>query len=147
MTTRIRAHLTAVEALRDRSFPDRETTGAWARSGPGHHVVALRTSEDFWDADLSRVAEVDEEFHAELEVLVQALARRWGDPEVLDLGEYLERSALGEPVPPPLDTLCGYVGTLYTWRVPGRWIAVGVGQADRELPIQLVAAAAGTPPH
>ncbi|MFH8371279.1 hypothetical protein [Streptomyces sp. NPDC018031] len=147
MTTYIGAHLAAVEALRTRPFPARPSTGAWTWSGPGHHVAALRVSEDFWDADLSRVQEVDEEFHAESEVLVRALSRRWGDPEVWDLTDHLERSALGEPVPPPLDVLCGYVGTLHTWQVAGRWIAIGVGQADRELPIQLIAAVADGPPR
>ncbi|MEU1806510.1 hypothetical protein [Streptomyces sp. NPDC019937] len=127
-------HLAAIEDLRTRDFP------AQRRGGPGCHVADLRVSEDFWDADLTRVEEVLEEFEAELAVLVQVLTLRWGAPEVLDLSDALERSAMGEPVPPPLDTLCGYVPELHIWRVEGRWIGLGVGQGDRELPFQLVVA-------
>ena len=126
-------HLATIEALRAREVPAQ-------RRGPGLHVADLRVSEDFWDADLTRVEEVLEEFEAELSVLVQVLTLRWGTPDVLDLMDVLERSAMGEPVPPPLDALCGYVPELYVWRLDGRWIGLGVGQGDRELPFQLVVA-------
>ncbi|WP_039936519.1 hypothetical protein [Streptomyces himastatinicus] len=126
-------HLATIDALRARDFPAQ-------RRGPGFHVADLRVSEDFWDADLTRVEEVLEEFEAELGVLVQVLTLRWGDPRVLDLADVLERSAMGEPVPPPLDDLCGYVPELYVWRVDGRWVGLGVGQGDRELPFQLLVA-------
>ncbi|TVL87822.1 hypothetical protein [Streptomyces sp. SAJ15] len=138
--TDIARHLAAIDELRARPFPDRPVSGPLLESGPGFHIADLRVSEDFWDADLARVAEVDEEFDAELRCLIQALSRRWGEPEAVDLTDHLERSALHEPVPPPLDSLCSYVGRLHAWRVDGRWVAVGVGQGDRELPIQLVAA-------
>ncbi|WP_431040697.1 hypothetical protein ACQUSR_01530 [Streptomyces sp. P1-3] len=136
----IAGHLAAIEELRARAFPARCERRGWADSGPGYHIAALRVSEHFWDADPSRVREVDEEFDAELRLLIGALAREWGAPDVLDLTECLERSGLGEPVPPPLDTLCGYVAEVHTWIVDGRWVAVGSGRAGRELPIHLVAA-------
>ncbi|MFF8811547.1 hypothetical protein [Streptomyces pactum] len=148
MTTHIGAHLAAVDALCARALPGRPdpSGGPGTPAGPAHQVVELRASEEFWDADQSRIEEAEEEFGVELEVLVRALAGRWGEPEVLDLTGHLERSALGEPVPPPLDTLCGYVRTLHTWRIPGGWMGVGLAHSGRELPRRLIAAvAAGTP--
>lgn len=133
-------HVATIDQLRARDFPAQRTADGWVASGPGFHVADLRVSEDFWDADLTRVEEVLEEFEAELGALVQVLTLRWGAPEVLDLTASLERSAMGEPVPPPLDTLCGYVPELRLWRLDGRWVGLGVGQGDRELPFQLLVA-------
>ncbi|MFD8163304.1 hypothetical protein [Streptomyces malaysiensis] len=133
-------HVATIDQLRARDFPAQRTADGWVVSGPGFHVADLRVSEDFWDADLTRVEEVLEEFEAELGALVQVLTLRWGAPEVLDLTDSLERSAMGEPVPPPLDTLCGYVPELSVWRLDGRWVGLGVGQGDRELPFQLLVA-------
>ncbi|UQA90991.1 hypothetical protein [Streptomyces halobius] len=133
-------HLTAIDRLRLRDFPAERSRGAMAESGPGFHIADLRVSRDFWDADLTEVEEALEEFEAELTALVRALSLRWGEPDVLDLGVCLERSAMGIPVRPPLDSLCGYVPLMYGWRVAGRWVGVGVGQGDRELPFQLLVA-------
>ncbi|MEU4894209.1 hypothetical protein AB0B12_33630 [Streptomyces sp. NPDC044780] len=133
-------HVASIDRLRARDFPGQRTVHGRVAGGPGFHVADLRVSEDFWDADLTRVEEVLEEFEAELSALVQVLTLRWGAPEVLDLTDALERSAMGEPVPPPLDTLCGYVPELHIWRVDGRWVGLGVGQGDRELPFQLLVA-------
>ncbi|NUS88792.1 MAG: hypothetical protein HOY75_40350 [Streptomyces sp.] len=133
-------HLAIIDLLRARDFPDRRGVVGAVASGPGFHVADLRVSEDFWDADLERLIEVEEEFEAELGVLVQVLSLRWGEPEVLDLADHLERDAMGERVPEPLRSLCGYVGRVYGWRTDGRWIGLGIGQGDRELPLQLVAA-------
>ncbi|GAA2340256.1 hypothetical protein [Streptomyces cuspidosporus] len=133
-------HLATIDLLRARDFPDRPGVAGAVASGPGFHVADLLVSEDFWDADLERLMEVEEEFEAELEALVQVLSLRWGEPEVLDLVDHLERQAMGEPVPEPLASLCGYVGRVYGWRTGGRWIGLGIGQGDRELPLQLVAA-------
>ncbi|MEU5609805.1 hypothetical protein AB0H03_13910 [Streptomyces sparsogenes] len=133
-------HLATIDLLRARDFPDRPGVAGSVASGPGFHVADLLVSEDFWDADLERLMEVEEEFEAELEALVQVLSLRWGEPEVLDLTGHLERQAMGEPVPEPLASLCGYVGRVYGWRTGGRWIGLGIGQGDRELPLQLVAA-------
>ncbi|MFK4274096.1 hypothetical protein, partial [Streptomyces milbemycinicus] len=133
-------HVTAIDRQRARDFPRQRAVDGRVASGPGFHVADLRVSEDFWDADPARVEEVLEEFEAELGALVQALTLRWGAPAVLDLTDSLERSAMGEPVPPPLDTLCGYVPELHIWHVDGRWVGLGVGQGDRELPFQLLVA-------
>ncbi|MEU1903958.1 hypothetical protein ACFV4E_06470 [Streptomyces hygroscopicus] len=133
-------HVTSIDRLRARDFPRQRAVDGRVASGPGFHVADLRASEDFWDADPARVEEVLEEFEAELGALVQALTLRWGAPAVLDLTDSLERSAMGEPVPPPLDTLCGYVPELHIWHVDGRWVGLGVGQGGRELPFQLLVA-------
>ncbi|MER0484551.1 hypothetical protein ABR737_40545 [Streptomyces sp. Edi2] len=134
------AYLAAIDRLRLRDFPAGPARSAMVESGPGFHIAGLRVSQEFWDADLAEVAEAAEEFEAELTALVQALSLRWGEPESFDLADHLERSARGLPVPPPLDTLCGYVPRMHGWRVQGRWIGVGVGQGDRELPFQLLVA-------
>ncbi|MET8680351.1 hypothetical protein ABZW18_22900 [Streptomyces sp. NPDC004647] len=134
------AHLATIDLLRARPFPSRRGRAALVESGPGFHIAGLRVSEEFWDADPTRVLEVQEEFESELRVLVQTLTRRWGEPEVLQLLDHLERSAMGRPVPAPLDTLCGYVPELYAWRIDNRWVGLGLGQGGRELPFQLVVA-------
>ncbi|MCO8303770.1 hypothetical protein AB0B92_09045 [Streptomyces hygroscopicus] len=133
-------HVTSIDRLRARDFPRQRAVDGRVASGPGFHVADLRVSEDFWDADPARVEEVLEEFEAEQGALVQALTLRWGAPAVLDLTDSLERSAMGEPVPPPLDALCGYVPELHIWHVDGRWVGLGVGQGGRELPFQLLVA-------
>ncbi|MBL1094406.1 MULTISPECIES: hypothetical protein [Streptomyces] len=132
--------LTTIDRLRLREFPAQRVRSAPAESGPGFHIADLRISQDFWDADLTELAEAEEEFEAALTALVQALSLRWGEPQVLDLAGVLERTAQGLPVRPPLDTLCGFVPRMYGWRVADRWIGVGVGQGDRELPLQLLVA-------
>ncbi|MFI0714863.1 hypothetical protein ACH4SK_30400 [Streptomyces inhibens] len=133
-------HLAAIDLLRLREFPAERARSAMVESGPGFHIAGLRVSQEFWDADLTEVAEAEEEFDAELTALVQALSLRWGEPGILDLAPHLERMARGIPVRPPLDTLCGYVPRMHGWRVAGRWVGVGVGQGDRELPFQLLVA-------
>ncbi|MET7765156.1 hypothetical protein ABZS86_15840 [Streptomyces sp. NPDC005355] len=142
--TSLAQYVATIDLLRARDFPAQRGTSERVESGPGFHVADLRVSEDFWDADLTRVEEVLEEFEAELSVLVHALTVRWGAPAVLDLTGHLERQAMGEPVPPPLDALCGYVPELHIWRVDDRWVGLGVGQGDRELPFQLLLAVGET---
>ncbi|GAU71234.1 hypothetical protein SSP35_30_00270 [Streptomyces sp. NBRC 110611] len=132
--------LTTIDLLRRRPFPAERGRSALFESGPGFHIAALRVGEAFWDADLTEVAEAEEEFEAGLTALVQALSLRWGAPGTVDLAACLERTATGLPVRPPLDTLCGYVPRMHGWRVRGRWIGVGVGQGDPELPLQLLVA-------
>ncbi|MFG2092554.1 hypothetical protein [Streptomyces sp. NPDC048612] len=131
---------TVIDQIRLRDFPAVPVRSATVESGPGHHIAGLRVSGEFWDADRAEAAETEEEFTAELTALVQALSLRWGTPETLDLTPQLERSAQGLPVPPPLDTLCGYVPRMHGWRVRGRWIGVGVGQGSPELPLHLLVA-------
>lgn len=135
-------HLAAVDALRARPFPARRERSGAVASGPGFHVADLRISEDFRDADgdAEHRRRAQEELEAECQALIEVLALRWGEPETVDLDVHLERSFHGEPVPPPLDTLCGYASEAWAWRVADRWIGVCVGQWGPELPLQLLAA-------
>ncbi|MFF4603312.1 hypothetical protein ACFY12_11260 [Streptomyces sp. NPDC001339] len=137
---RLDEQLNAIDLLCLRPFPAERGRSALAESGPGFHIAGLRVGDALWDADLTEVAEAEEEFDAGLTALVQALSLRWGAPETVDLAACLERTARGLPVRPPLDTLCGYVPRMHGWRVRGRWIGVGVGQGGRELPFQLLVA-------
>ncbi|MGP3983000.1 hypothetical protein [Streptomyces sp. KR80] len=143
----ISRHLATIDLLRAQPFPaqagcpsvGRGSGGSsWVESGPGFHLADLAVSGEFEDADVVRVREVEEEFEAELLVLVEVLTRRWGEPEVVWLADHLEQFAMGEPVRPPLDALCGFVSQVYAWRVDGRWIGLGVGRGGQALPFQLV---------
>ncbi|WP_432094500.1 hypothetical protein [Streptomyces sp. bgisy100] len=134
--------LATIDRLRREPFPGHRTPGRHGGTvgGPGFHLAELRRSHDFWEDDGTGWIETREQFAAEREALVLLLSRRWGSPEYVDLGVYLERSVAGEPVTEPLLTLCGCVTSVHAWRTGGRWIGIGVGQQSRELPFQLVVA-------
>lgn len=108
----------------------------------GHHLVVLRAGQDFWDAGLDAVEAADEEMEAALQELAAALTTRWGPPEKIDLAPYLEAET-----PEPITTLCMVAGSMLVWRRPeaGRWVALTVGQADREFPIELIAVVSDVP--
>lgn len=135
-------YLATIDGLRSRAFPARRVQAGPVLSGPGHHIAVLEVSEDFCESGLDRVEEVLDDFEAACQALVILLSERWGEPEVTDLMGHLEASAEGREPVEPLATLCGYVPEVYSWRADGRWIAVGVGQHDREFPIELLAAVA-----
>ncbi|WP_200827162.1 hypothetical protein [Thermomonospora echinospora] len=118
-------------------------------AGPDHHLYALLASQDFWEDRSEEVVEAaQEEIDAAHRALAEAMTARWGKPETVDLWPYLER-ALDEtaPVPEPIGTLCGLSGEMQVWRRPetGRWVALAVGQADPEFPIELLAAVGEIP--
>lgn len=136
------AQLAEVDRLRALDFPARPVRTPALDSGPGFHLADLAVGEDFTGEDEGRRAETADDFGAACQALIELLARRWGDPEPLDLAPYLMRSAEGGEVPPPLDALCGYVREVYGWRVGDRWIALGVGQGGASLPFRLVLATA-----
>lgn len=131
--------LSEVDRLRALDFPARRVRSATVDSGPGFHLAQLAVSEDFHE-DAGRRQEVADDFEAACQALIERLADRWGEPEPLDLYPYLVRREEGSAVPPPLEELCGFVSEVYGWRVAERWIALGIGQGDRELPYQLVLA-------
>ncbi|MFB9833669.1 hypothetical protein [Actinoallomurus acaciae] len=107
--------------------------------GPGHHLRVLRASRDFWDdRDEEIVEAAEEEIDAALRALATALTARWGEPETIDLEPYLWSE---DPAPEPIIRLCQVSGSMLVWRRPaGRWLALTVGQADPEFPIELLAA-------
>ncbi|GAA2067800.1 hypothetical protein GCM10009801_15470 [Streptomyces albiaxialis] len=116
---------------------------------PGARVEDLRTaSPPPEDPDAADARADEEEMYAECEALVAALARAWGEPGILDLAPFLERTVSGEPVPEPLTGLCGHVAELAVWPVGGRWFGLGVVPYGDMFPARLVAVlgAEGPPP-
>ncbi|MGP4024741.1 hypothetical protein [Actinomadura sp. 3N407] len=134
-----------VDGLLVLPFPAEDTREGNRSSGPGYHLCVLQASRDFWDDRSEEIVEVaEEEIDTALQELVAALTARWGGPDSIDLEPYL----CGEsPVPEPVDWLCLLSGEMLVWRRPdaGRWVALAVGQNDREFPIELLAAVGEAP--
>ncbi|MFI8321384.1 hypothetical protein [Streptomyces sp. NPDC085529] len=135
-TTRL---LSDLDLLRSREFPTGPEQAGHLDSGPGFHVAALATSEDFWEDDGSRREAVEEQYEAERDGLAALLAARWGEPDRMSLWSLHHRSMEGELLPEPWSLLCAHVPDLTLWRVDTRWIGLGVSQWDKELPFQLLA--------
>ncbi|MFJ9823738.1 hypothetical protein ACIRSU_05100 [Streptomyces sp. NPDC101160] len=132
-------HLAAIDELVGRAFPERAERSGIRDSGPGHHVVALATSEEFWEDDGTRRLAVEEQYEAERDGLSTLLGARWGPPQVFSLWSVLDRSLSGEHIPEPWGGVSCHVPDLHLWRAGERWIALGVSQWDKELPFQLLA--------
>ncbi|MFF9147998.1 hypothetical protein ACF1BN_24410 [Streptomyces sp. NPDC014861] len=134
-TTRL---LSDLDLLRSRAFPAVPERSGHVDSGPGFHVAALATSEEFWeDGSLREV--VGEQYEAERDGLAAVLAARWGEPDRMSLWSLRDRCAAGERLPEPWSDLSAHVQDLMLWRVDARWIALGVSQWGEELPFQLLA--------
>jgi hypothetical protein len=134
-----------VDGLLALPFPAGDTREGDRSSGPGYHVRVLQASQDFWDDRSEETVEAaEEEIDAALQALVAAFTERWGGPEPIDLDPYLWSEG---PVPAPVDRLCQLSGEMLLWRRPeaGRWVALAVGQSDREFPIELIAAVGEAP--
>ncbi|MET9697832.1 hypothetical protein ABZY31_13025 [Streptomyces sp. NPDC006529] len=141
------AQLSIIDELTALPFPEEEgkpgTDGGWG--GPGYHVAVLRESRDFWDDRSEEVVEAAEkELEDALVALTVALTALWGGPTMVDLWPYL---GFDHPdpefvAPEPLGFLCTVAGSMRLWQPPscGRWLALAIGQADPELPFQLLAA-------
>lgn len=117
--------------------------------GPDHHLYVLQASRDFWEDRGEEVVEAaQEEIDAAHRALTEELTGHWGKPETVDLWPWLP-SVLheAEAVPEPIGTLCELSGEMQVWRRPetGRWVALAVGQADPEFPIELLAAVGEIP--
>ncbi|MEU7030767.1 hypothetical protein AB0A60_29280 [Streptomyces sp. NPDC046275] len=132
-------HLAAIYELVGRAFPERDERTGLRDSGPGYHVAALATSEEFWEDDGTRRSAVEEQYEAERDGLSALLAARWGPPQVFSLWSVLDRSMSGEDIPEPWGVLSNHTPDLHLWRAERRWIALGVSQWDDELPFQLLA--------
>ncbi|MFE4519682.1 hypothetical protein ACFRMQ_36535 [Kitasatospora sp. NPDC056783] len=139
--------LSVIDSLIAAPFPEREDTKTehgWG--GPGHRIAVLRASRDFRDApDLEPLTAAEEEIEADLTALTDVLTARWGGPTTLDLWAHLgyDQPDLPDTAgPEPLVSLAQMVFHLPVWRVPstGRWVGLTTAQADRELPIELLAA-------
>ncbi|MFI2073822.1 hypothetical protein [Streptomyces triculaminicus] len=140
--------LSIIDELTALPFPQQEgdrpgTNGGL--SGPGYHLAVLRRSRDFWDDRSEEIVEAAEkELEADLDVLAAALTGRWGTPATVDLWPYLgfDDPDPDRTAPEPLGYLCNVAGSMQVWRLPScdRWLALAVGQADPELPFELIAA-------
>lgn len=137
------AHLAAVDDLLSRPFPAQELRpGANSWGGPGFHLCVLRESQDFWDdRDEELVEASTRELEADLTAMEASLTTRWGNPEAVALEPYLHCDPHHD-APEPLLFLSNVASTLQVWQLPGsdRWLALTIGQADPEFPLQLIAA-------
>ncbi|MEU9992478.1 hypothetical protein AB0E10_37895 [Streptomyces sp. NPDC048045] len=141
------AQLSIIDELSALPFPEQEgrpgTGGGW--SGPGYHVAVLRESQDFWDDRCEEIVEAAEkELEADLDALAAVLTARWGVPTTVDLWPYLGFDNPDPEImaPEPLGFLSNVAGSMQMWQPSscGRWLALAIGQADRELPFELLAA-------
>ncbi|MEV4177265.1 hypothetical protein [Nonomuraea sp. NPDC049709] len=124
-----------------RSTHGRETDPAVRATTCG----VLQASQDFWDDRGEETVEAaEQEIDTAFQKLVAALTARWGSPETVDLEPYLWTE---DPAPEPINELCQISGQMLVWRRPdaGRWVALAIGQADREFPIELLAAVGAAP--
>ncbi|WP_327710536.1 hypothetical protein OG912_19980 [Streptomyces sp. NBC_00464] len=136
-------YLSMIDALAARPFPEATYADASGGGGPEHHVRDLQVSRDFWDDDDGQAwVEAEAELQACLDDLSVRLTTRWGNAFVVDLAPYLSAACEGEPVPEPLDYLSQQAVTMQVWPLPDgdRWLALALGQADKELPLILFAA-------
>ncbi|KIF03605.1 hypothetical protein PL81_23295 [Streptomyces sp. RSD-27] len=131
-------HLDTIDRLRAEAFPA-EPAGAEGRgAGPGHHLVPLSRTRDFWDDDGSGRDEAADQIAAEYGALTQALTGRWGEPQVFAVGSLLDRGFAGEEIPEPWDEVCNTTDHVHLWRVGERWLVVYVAQWDKEFPYLLM---------
>ncbi|WP_433887748.1 hypothetical protein [Streptomyces sp. CA-111067] len=147
--------LAMLDRLRVADLPAQRAGSGGVRGGPGFlladlavgadpHVGGPGDREQGEDREHDERREQDEaDFAADCQALVDALAGRWGEPEAVHLTPYLERAVAGQPVPEPMVALSAIVPEAYGWQVADRWIALGVGRWDQELPSRLVLLIAG----
>ncbi|MGW4391805.1 hypothetical protein [Streptomyces sp. NPDC004685] len=136
-------YLSTIDALVVQPFPEVTYVDASGEGGLGHHVRELQVSRDFWDDDDGQAwVEAEADLRTCLDDLAARLTARWGSAYVVDLGPYLSAGCEGELVPEPLDYLSQQVVTMQVWPLPdsGRWLALAIGQADKELPLILFTA-------
>lgn len=92
--TTTEARLALIDSSLARPFPvgeESEDSGVRS-SGPGHHLLILRASRDFWDDRSPELVEpAEQEIETEFSAVATALSERWGEPETVDLWPYLER--------------------------------------------------------
>ncbi|MFI0808612.1 hypothetical protein [Streptomyces echinatus] len=132
--------LTLIDLLCAREFPAAYGRTEHGESGPGYHIAALQTSQDFWDVHDGEREETEAQYDADRDALAERLGARWGPSLHFSLYSVLDRGMAGEALAEPWAGLSGHVPDVRLWRVPeaGRWVALGVSQWDKELPFQLL---------
>ncbi|MEU2680716.1 hypothetical protein ABZ638_27915 [Streptomyces sp. NPDC007107] len=136
-------YLSILDALAVLPFPEAACADTSGEGGPAHHLRYLQVSRDFWDDDDGQAwVEAEAGLRGRLDELATYLTARWGHASVVDLGPYVVAGCEGEPVPEPLDFLSQNVVSMRVWPLPDgdRWLALAIGQADKELPLMLFAA-------
>jgi hypothetical protein len=136
-------YVSLIDELIARPFPAVSYQSESGCGGPGHHLRILQESEDFWDDPYYEASrEAEERLEADLRALTVVLAARWGEPRTVDLWQYLQAGCQGDVVPEPVNTLCQQATSMQVWPLPGsgRWLALTIGQGDKELPFELIAA-------
>ncbi|MFD8288169.1 hypothetical protein ACFV2B_08040 [Streptomyces lavendulae] len=147
--------LRTVEYLHALPFPQQEERAGDRWGGPGHHLVVLVESQDFWeDRATELVEEAAEGVEADRAALAELLTLRWGAPVVIGLDPFQGSDGSGAGTdaefdfgfdaeePEPIGFLSGVTSEVWVWRPDGsgRWVGLAVGQADAEWPLQLLAA-------
>jgi hypothetical protein len=137
-------YVRVIDELIARPFPASGYHDEHGHGGPEHHVRILRASEDFWDDDDGAAArEAHTRLEAELSALTVTLTARWGEPRPVDLDQYWPLARANKDLlPQPLSTLRRRAASMRVWPLPGtgRWLALAIGQEDKELPFELLAA-------
>ncbi|MEU8774804.1 hypothetical protein [Streptomyces sp. NPDC048606] len=140
------AHLDLIDRLLVQGFPDRPVRLGRHSSGPGHHLALLDGTEDFWEDDGSRRAEEAERIGADYGVLVQALTRRRGAPQIFTLSSSGGSDAHGggaggeARTAQPWEELGATTDHVHLWRIEERWLVVCVARGGAEDPYLLMAA-------
>ncbi|CAL9635599.1 hypothetical protein SUDANB120_06196 (plasmid) [Streptomyces sp. enrichment culture] len=133
--------LPLIDSLAIRPFPETVFQDVTGDGGPDHLIRVLHSSRDFWDVEDPQVWEkVNAELSACLDALLAVYTARWGDPLVVDLW-----AGYGEEdrhMPEPLCTLSQVTASMHAWPLPDgdRWLGLALGQADKELPMELLVA-------
>ena len=100
----------------------------------GYHLLDLESSDDFFDeADGEAARAAWARLDAERVQLIDALTDRWGAPERVVL---LDRGT--RPTSALARELVSLVLEVQAWHRDGRVVSVGLGQGDKELPVQLM---------
>jgi hypothetical protein len=136
-------YLSLIDELLAQPFPEANFHDDTGWGGPEHRVRILRASQEFWEDDDGQAArEADADLRACLDALIAAFSARWGEPLVVDLLPYLRADLEGEAVPEPINCLSQLAGSVLVWPHldPGRWLGLAIGQGDKELPLELLAA-------
>ncbi|WP_406424285.1 hypothetical protein [Streptomyces sp. NBC_01589] len=140
-------YLSLIDELLAQPFPETDFYDNTGCGGPEHRVRILRASQEFWDDDDGQAArEADADLRAYLDALTTALTKRWGEPLIVDLWPYLRAGFDGEVVSEPINFLSQLARSMQAWpnRDSGRWFALIIGQGDKELPLELLAAVGQT---
>ncbi|GHI84090.1 hypothetical protein [Streptomyces xanthophaeus] len=125
-------HLERIDRLRVTQFPPEPVRSGGQSSGPGYHLVQVGWTADFREDGGAGRAEAADQIGAEYGALTQALAERWGEPQVFALTSVLDRGSGGEEIPEPWGELSGSTSHVHAWRAGEQWLVVWVVDGGAE---------------